>query len=298
MQRIATVRTILAGALLTVVSTTALFVARPAYALSGLVHHSEMTEISPGEIKSLTVSCPRGKQVISGGAEITGRLYGVRIIGLEPDTENGGWFRADAALEEPGSPGEGSPWALIVFIICADPPPSGLHYDTVTTRPSRDVTQWVRPSCGEGQQLVGFGGRVATAAEPRNVALTAVLPDVDLKSVLVEGVELEAGEDRDWSVTAYTVCAEADDSLIAMASSTEPSSQPTDAESAGCNYPVTGTRLYAIGGVIYSGFGHVVMTKLAPSSDVAGQMHAAEDLNGTKKWWYIGTVVICGHLSP
>lgn len=200
MKRIATVRTIVARSLIAIVSAASLVVAQPAYALSGLVHDSETTETSTSLTKGLTVSCPPGKKGLSGGADIDQVSEGGRIIGLEPDTDNGAWFRADAAVE-PGLSGK-VPWSLTVHIICADPPAGGLHYTKVTTRPNREATQWVRPYCGAGEKLVGFGGRVATDTKPRNVALTAVLPDIDLKNLLVHGIEMEAGEDRDWSVTA------------------------------------------------------------------------------------------------
>jgi hypothetical protein len=96
-----------------------------------------------------------------------------------------------------------------VSIVCAVPPRGGLHYGTTTVAAGSQQTRVAQAYCPSGEVLVGFGGRVASAEEPRNVALTGVFPPAgpNTNKVAAMGAEMNGGESRDWSVTAYTVCA-------------------------------------------------------------------------------------------
>lgn len=262
-----------------------------AHALSGLVIESKTTDLSTDHTLGLTVPCPRGKQVLSGGAEINSYSTGTRIIALEPDTEGGAWFRAEAAQEEPGFPGDVT-WSLTVHAICADPPPSGLTYKRVITKARSESAAAIRPYCDPGEKLAGFGGRVASAAKPRNVAMVAVLPDADLTNVLVQGLEMEGGEAEDWSVTAYLVCTRDHADLVsALGFSGAPSSIVIKTSTSVCP---SGKSLHAIGAAVYSGSGQVSIYDIFPQGLLSGVAFASEDLNGTALGWNIGTAAICG----
>jgi hypothetical protein len=275
------------GLVTLLVVTGSLVLAQPAYAIGTPMQVSETTEISSEPTRTLTVACPRGTQVVSGGARVGQQLSHVRVVNLQPDTTGGAWFRADA-LAESRFAGE---WSLTVYAICAAAPRGGFDYSTFAARNLPDERQSLRPYCQGTKKLVGFGGRVATADNPREVALTAVMPDADLTNVLVIGEETGAGEPDDWGLTAYTVCADTDAEIRYDVDWGEPNSTTPQANLASCFNQ--GLQLLAMGFTIYAGFGHVVLHNLDPYSPSTAEMSATEESAGFDQGWYSAIQILC-----
>ena len=259
--------------------------ATPAAAgLPGLEFVSDQTGSNTDSTKSKTVSCPAGKVIISGGAYLVGGT-GVHIDMLRPDP--GGTFFGAAAS---GQPARREAWRLIVYGICALPPPGLVYVPAVQSQSYDSPLRGALATCPRDTKLIGFGGRAAV--EPgRNVALTAMLPSVDLTRVIVQSYALEGGETDDWTAEAYAVCADPLPNAQVIRMTVGPN--PDDSKVAWSQCP-SGTLLHAIGAGIFSAGGQAWYGGLYPAPDLHnGTAIAVEDPTGTNFPWYVTSAGIC-----
>ncbi len=91
--------------------------------LAQLVRNVTYVSLTSGEnaeqTKSITASCPVGKQAISGGVRLTGELAGVAVTGSTPffnGSQRTGW--SGFAHETGGGPY--TDWAIEAFAVCAE----------------------------------------------------------------------------------------------------------------------------------------------------------------------------------
>jgi hypothetical protein len=71
------------------------------------------------EVKSVTATCPSGKEAISGGALLHGELKDVAIIGSSPFSE--GNFRTGwSAFGHETGTGTTNNWSVEAFVVCAE----------------------------------------------------------------------------------------------------------------------------------------------------------------------------------
>ena len=130
-----------------------------ATAVSGLTRtQTPWTPDDATSPKSGRASCPAGKRIIGGGAQINDHGEGQTMLAqLEPvrNAQNGDWYDA-AAYAIPGYIGN---WSLQVYAICANPIPGlGVYFHTGDFGPA--AFKDVKLACPVGKRVLSAGGRV------------------------------------------------------------------------------------------------------------------------------------------
>jgi hypothetical protein len=212
---------------------------------------SGITPFDSTASKTIAAQCPAGKQVIGGGARVSGAQH-VVLTRLEPvHTSTGDSYVAAASEDQTGFAGT---WALLAYAICADPP-TGLQIVSATGAAGSSAFQGVSATCPPGKLAIGAGGRI-----------NGGMGQVDLNTI-AEGMVLSArttaggredvnGFSGTWSVTAYAVCVtptSVSDLRIVKVQSASNSTTPKIME-AWCpsGKKVTGGTAFSGGGVIES----------------------------------------------
>lgn len=84
-----------------------------------VAYFSESSASNSEPNKSVTASCPAGKEAIAGGARLEGELAEVSLTGSYPvfnGTLRTGW---EAIAHETGG-GQAGAWSVVAFVICAE----------------------------------------------------------------------------------------------------------------------------------------------------------------------------------
>jgi hypothetical protein len=236
--------------------------------------------------KSWFVSCPIGLVALGGGAFLIGDTAGVHLDLLRPAAA-GAVFEAAASVTGRRPRGE---WGLVVYGICA-PRPAGLVYlDPVPSDSYDSPLRTALATCPAGKRVIGFGGRAAV--EPgRNVALTVLMPSVDLTRVVVQSWAGEGGEPSDWTAEAYAVCADPVPGAEVVRTTAGPDA--SDAKVATSTCPA-GKHLHAIGAGVFNAAGQAWYAGIYPSADLAtGTALPVEDPTGWAYPWFVTSAGIC-----
>jgi hypothetical protein len=165
--------------------------------------------------KIARAECPEGMRVLGGGGHITG-IGGpdrhVVLTRLQPiHTNNRDRFEVAAAADETG---EERPWQARAVAWCADA--DVLPDYEIRSNTFEDVGEHYRtvPAvCAEGTKTIGGGARV-TGGQGQ-VHLYRARPEGSARRAVWAGArEDRNGYPRDWTLTAYAVCASIDITIV------------------------------------------------------------------------------------
>ena len=165
-------------------------------AVPGLVQVQASSPFTSAD-KSVTVTCPAGRVVLSPGGYLTGANGSVTMDQIQPNA-------ALTLVTVRGAETDpfGGAWSVTAVAKCAIAPP-GLTRIAVTTL-STSVDKSVTATCPAGRFLTGAGGQFTNGSG--EVIMTALTPNAALNTVTVTGDE-DAVYTPTWSATAYAICA-------------------------------------------------------------------------------------------
>jgi hypothetical protein len=233
--------------------------------------------------KSISVSCPAGKRVLSAGTWLSfGSTNQVLIDDLRPSADLTS-VSVNALEDETGTD---ESWTVTAAAICATPPP-GLERVSATS-PLNSTNKTATASCPAGKRVLGAGADINTFNG--QVVLDDVRPNAALTSVTATGLEDETGNPANWSVTAYAVCA---NSIAGLERATE----TTPLDSIGQKILITGCS----GGKVMTGVGADINTfnnevQLSAINFGGAEnilLEALEDETGNAAPWSLTSYVIC-----
>jgi hypothetical protein len=239
--------------------------------------------------KSVTATCPTGKQVVGAAGNKSLAAGGQALVSrIRPDP---GLKSVTVSGREDGSGFAGN-WGMSAYAFCATPLP-GLER-VVATSATNSSNKSISAVCPGGKKLLGAGGEITNGSG--QVVLDELRPRADLTGVLITGLEDGNGYAGNWSVTAYAVCATPPAGLQRAAAT---SASDTNDKSVQANCP-GGKRPLGTGGEVNSGGGQVSMD-LSPFTvvdDVVGaNARAFEDDTGFTGNWSVTAYAICAAVS-
>jgi len=174
-----------------------------AAAVPGRIVSMEYSALDSVGYKGVAVSCPPGKRVLGGGAQIWGwDPKKVFLTELRP-TDDGTRFEVAAAEVAPGWDGE---WEVAGYAICAEP----LNGYTIVTGDSGPAAATYKTTftqkCPTHMKVFGTGGEVV--APNGQAGLTLVRPDSALTIGRAAARAAPGGFWDQWSVRSYAICAD------------------------------------------------------------------------------------------
>jgi hypothetical protein len=270
---------------LALVVVTAGFGGSASAAVTGLEQRLASSALTSSN-KSVTATCPAGKQLLGASGDTTGASPGqVAINDIIPNAAL--TSVTVQGLEDQN--GSADNWSVRAHAICAPPPP-GLER-VLATSPNDSLNKSVTAVCPAGKRVLGAGGEVSAGGG--QVVLDELTPTSSLGSVRVSGFEDQDGTATNWLLRAYAICAVPVAGLERIvATSTLSSDNKTVV--ADCS---AGKQLLGVGGELGGGGGgQVVLDHLTPFTDglfVTGN----EDEDGTSSNWLVRAYAICGATS-
>jgi hypothetical protein len=241
------------------------------------------TSAGTSAAKSLTATCPAGKQVISAGASTSPAGGHVVIDRVEPNAA----LTTVTVHADEDETGTATTWTLRAFVICAPPPP-GLELVTAASA-SNSTDKSVVATCPSGKRLLGNGAEITGAAG--EVLLDGQLPNDARTAVTVNAREDQSGTAADWSLTAYAICAAPQVGLERVRVTGASDSTAHKLVTAPCP---AGTSVVGVGGTINSPNGQVVLDGLYPDSGLtSAKIDAVEDADGNSANWSLTAYAMC-----
>ncbi|HET9518560.1 MAG TPA: hypothetical protein VFO77_12630 [Actinoplanes sp.] len=245
-----------------VVASGVLVAAAPAAAaVPGLVRVSATSANNSNDFRSVTATCPAGKNLIGTGYQINGATGEAVVDNLLP---NGSATTAPtavtvAAYEADSFAGN---WSVTVYATCADPIAGLVRVSASSASNSNDFRS-ATATCPTGKTMVGTGYQIngatgeATVDELRPNGSTTSAPT----SVTV-GVYEGDSFAGNWSVSAFAICADPLSGLVRV--STTGASNSNDFHSATATCPA-GKRLTGTGFGTLGATGDAVADDLRPN---------------------------------
>ena len=234
--------------------------------------------------KSRNVNCPGSKRVVGTGFRVTGNAPGNVVVDrMMPSTPTRVSVRG--IEDENGTLGT---WSVSARAVCANPLP-GRQIVTATSETDSGNPKFVTATCPFGKQVIGTGAAISGGAG--EVSLDDVVPS--RTEVTASAREDDTGTTRDWSVTAFAVCANplADRQVVTARTVTN----SFVAKSATAICP-SDTRLTGTGFRIDGALGEVRVENVQPGSNVSPtnvSVQANEDDDGTTRNWALTAYAIC-----
>jgi hypothetical protein len=256
-----------------------------AYAAVAGLSLSTGVSVSDSSNKTFSQPCPAGKQLLGGGAEISGAGQLV-IEALRPDAGLT-TFDVQGAEDEVGFAGD---WPVVAYAICANPV-SGLERRSSTSgATSSNKPQTV--TCPAGKQVVGAGAEIGGGGG--QVVIGSIRPDAALTNVTANGVEDENGFASNWTVTAYAVCGNI--AGLELVRTTSPSDSTTSKfVTATCP---AGKNLVGASAEKTGGAGQVLLEWITPNGALTRvDVRYREDENGFANNWSATADAICANAS-
>jgi hypothetical protein len=243
--------------------------------------------------KSVTKTCPAGKQVTGAAGNIAGGK-GIGQVVLRQVRPNAALTSVTVQAAEDQN-GYADDWSLKAVAICATPP-AGLERVSATSA-SDSLDKSVTATCPAGKRLLGTGGELAGGGG--QVALNDLIPPSGLGSVTVRALEDGDGTTANWSVTAHAICSNPVAGRERVVATTGTDSTGDKGVGAPCP---PGKQLTGVGGEIGGGGGEVVLNGLFANpnfvSELAGAgVEAREDEDGTASNWFARAFAICANSS-
>ena len=158
------------------------------------------TSAASSAAKPVVATCPSGKSLLGGAAEL-GNAYGqVLLDGIVPNLANRN-VTVDALEDETGTAGS---WTITAYAICSSPV-TGLVRVSATSPVDSTGSRVVTAPCPVGKSLISMAGTI-NSPNGQGV-LDAVFPDEALTTAGFAAWEDDTGNSADWSATAYGICA-------------------------------------------------------------------------------------------
>jgi hypothetical protein len=178
-------------------------------AVPGLVRISAISAFNAASPKTITATCPVGKELLGTGFEVTGGAGEVLVEDLVP---NGGPATAPTAVtanaveEDPLATG----WSVTAYAICADPVP-GLVRISATGPGNPNNFKGTTASCPATKTLTGAGYGI-TIGVGGEAEVDDFVPNggvaVAPTSIAVGAFETDPNFAGNWSLSAYAICAD------------------------------------------------------------------------------------------
>ena len=220
--------------------------------------------------KSITATCPAGKQLLGAGGDVTPGNGHVLIEDIRPNAALTN-LTVKAVEDQTGT---AETWFVQAIAICAYAPP-GLQR-VAATGASNSADKSVVASCPGGKRVLGAGGEINTSNG--QVLYDDLRPNNNLTNVTLNAREDETGNSANWSLTAYAICANPVAGLQRISLQSANDSSVSKVNQFGC--PV-GKQVVGGGGDINSSNGQIVLDALFPDAALTSYGAAAfEDDTG------------------
>jgi hypothetical protein len=255
-------------------------------AVTGLQRVHADSPSSSDAFRFVTATCPAGKRVLGGGAELFG---GESQVSLNDVIPNGALTTVTAEAFEDQTGHTGS-WTLRAYAICATAPP-GLER-VLATSPTDSTNKTVSATCPAGKRLLGAGGGVSGGAG--QVMAQDIRID-SLTRVTSQGVEDQDGTPVNWQLRAYAICSNPVHMLERVVATSPSDSLKGKGVTTTCP---AGKRVVGAGGEVGGIEGQVALNDLKPSDTLRDvTAHASEDEDGTLSNWLVRAFAVCAAVS-
>ena len=165
-------------------------------AVTGLGSVERNGVLDSATTKSVTATCPAGKQLVGAAAGKTFEAGGqVRMLALRPSSD----LRSVVSIFREDETGFGGTWQATSYALCSTPL-TGMQRVAVTSA-SNSVAKSVTATCPSGKRLIGVGGE--TAGGQGQVVLDVLRPNQGLTAAVVSAREDRNGFAGNW--TAHCV---------------------------------------------------------------------------------------------
>jgi hypothetical protein len=237
-------------------------------------------------VEAVTAECPAGSALIGSGWSVNARVIADEVV---PDV-TANTVRVEARVPDDGP--AFANWSVTAKAICS----TGIQ--NVARQEGRsDLDDLVSTSgvatCGFGTKVVGIGYAIETTLAPGQVHVTSVVPTATTVTVTAHeddnGAKDAAGNDADWAVKAYAVCA-AEPSGLSYVLSPSPAN---GYDHTTCPAP---KKVIGAAGSLSSGFFDVSLNSMYTSVYGGFEIASAagvEDDYGTNPAWSVATTAIC-----
>ena len=237
--------------------------------------------------KSVSVSCPAGKRVLTPGAFIDlGGTNQVILDDLRPSAD----LTSVTAQGLEDETGTAASWFLSTSAKCAVPPP-GLQRVSATSA-LNSSNKSVTATCPVGKRVLGAGADIN--AGNGQVLFDDIRPNAALTAVIVQAVEDETGQSGPWNVTAYAVCADPIVGLERVATTSALDSTPSKFVTAPCP---AGKLSTGVGGDINAGSGQVLFNVFDVGGAGSAVVQGTEDETGLAGPWSVTAYSICAPVT-
>lgn len=278
---------LLAGPALAVAATTIVSAVPVSAAVPGLQIVSVETVANSNPVKTATVSCPPGKQVVGAGGAIIGAATG--LVMLEDVTPLPNLSGVNVVAAEIGY-GTGVNWSLRAYATCANPLP-GLQLVSAES-PINSTSKGLAITCPAGKKVVGVGGQV-------NVGASGWVGLQRLKIESATKVRIRAsetgfpGEGANWSVKGYAICANPLPGHEVVSATSANDSSDVKSITRFC----TGSKkMLGYGGDVENSDQRAVLDEILPvPSMTAVNVISSESLGGTVSPWVAKTFAVCAN---
>jgi hypothetical protein len=239
--------------------------------------------------KSVTASCPTGKNLIGVGAERTGGGGQVGTTGIIP---NDSAMTAVFVRQNEDETGFTGNWSVTADAICAN---ASRRVTNTSLTNSNAFKLTPTPFCQGGKQIVGVGGDITGGngqVTIQDFRVSSALTDATLHAF-----EDDTGFGGNWSLRAYGVCTTPLPGQELVTEATAVDSTSPKSTKAGC--PV-GKQLVGMGvDTNPSGSGQVIVEDLIPNSILTtATVQAFEDVSGFTGDWGLVAQAICADPVP
>lgn len=246
------------------------------------------TSATSSAAKSVTATCPAGKQVVGAGANVDNGLNPFVPYVFVDAIRPGPLLDRVTVRAREGETGSDYTWWVVAYAVCA-PPPAGLER-VVATSASSSLGKGIAAVCPSGKRLLGTGGEVTGPAG--QVVVDGLLPDGALTRATVNALEDETGTADPWTVTAYAICSSPVRGLERVAATSAPDSAAAKHVDAPCP---AGKTLTGGGGTMNSADARVRLDSVITmsSSTQFAQTGALEGPGGNSGDWSVSAFAIC-----
>ena len=257
----------------------------PAAASAVVTDLQGVTALSPldsASTKSITVTCPAGKQVLGAGGDVLNGDGQVIFDDLTPTAD----LKSVTVKGAEDETGYAPIWTARAAAICATPPP-GLQR-VAATSPLNSSNKSVTATCPAGKRVLGTGADIN--AGNGQVGIDDMTPNAGLTAVTVQALEDQNGQAGPWNVVAYAICANAISGLERASANSALNSNPEKTVEVFCP---AGKNTVGTGSDINAGTGQVQQTQVRANTARSVDMTAREDEDAFAGPWSITAFAIC-----
>lgn len=234
--------------------------------------------------KSVTATCPAGKQVLGTGADINAGNGQVVLDDLRPNAALSA-VTAQAVEDETGHSG---PWSVTAYAVCANAI-VGLERISTDSGLGSDDPRIGQFLCS-GKRVTGTGADINAGNGQAFVTHFGIAPLGNTSGVLQAAVEDETGHPSLWSLTSYAICARTVE-LGQIASTAQNSSSPKEVP---VSCLLSEHQAIGLGRLdVMSGGQEVVPDRFGPDGSTAH-----EDEGGFAGSWRLDARAICADPYP